>query len=64
MDLNGQRILTLLKNVSINYDENSSVEYLLTFSIQLPFLPGKMKINKQDKFTCNLNDKETYVLHA
>ena len=29
---------------------------------KLPFLPEKMKINKQEKLTCNLNDKESCVV--
>ena len=29
----------------------------------LPFLPKKIKINKQTKLTCNFYDKTTYVVH-
>ena len=29
---------------------------------KLPFLPEKMKINKQEKLTCNLNDKKSCVV--
>ena len=29
----------------------------------LPFLPGRMKINKYSKLVCNLYDKNNYVVH-
>ena len=58
-----------------NYDEDSSgngyilevdVEYLKKFQNEhkdLPFLPKKIKINKQTKLTCNFYDKSRYVVH-
>ena len=58
-----------------NYDEDSSgngyilevdVEYPKKFQNEhkdLPFLPKKIKINKQTKLTCNFYDKSRYVVH-
>ena len=58
-----------------NYDEDSSgngyilevdVEYPKKFQNEhkdLPFLPKKIKKNKQTKLTCNFYDKSRYVVH-
>ena len=52
-----------------NYDEDTNKGYILevdvkypknlhNFHSDLPFLQGKMKINKCNKFVCNLYDKK------
>ena len=57
-----------------NYDENSDKVYILEVDLEypknlhklhsdLPFLPGKMKINKCSKLTCTTLNKENYVIH-
>ena len=58
-----------------NYDEDFSegghiLEVDVEYSIELqnkhknlPFLPEKMKINKQTKLPCNFNDKTRYIVH-
>ena len=57
-----------------NYDEEGDVGYLLAVDIEypkklrmlhidLPFLPGKMKINKCPNLVCNVTDKENYSIH-
>ena len=53
-----------------NYCEDSDIGYILEIDIEypkylndlhsnLPFLPERMKINKCNKFVCNLYDKKT-----
>ena len=58
-----------------NYDEDSSEKgYILEVDVEypkilqnehedLPFLPEKIKINRQTKLTCNFYDKTRYVVH-
>ena len=57
-----------------NYDEDSDKGYILEFDVEycknlhdfhsdLPFLPERMKVNKCNKFVCNLYDKKSYVVH-
>ena len=57
-----------------NYDEESDIRYTFVVDVEypknlyklhsdLPFLPERRKINKCDKFVCNLNDKENYPVH-
>ena len=58
-----------------NYDDKlSEKEYILKMDIRypkklqdeqkdLPFLPEKIKINKQTKLTCSFYDKTIYVVH-
>ena len=57
-----------------NYDENSDKGYILEVDVEypkdfhklhsdLPFLPERMKINKCDKLTCTIQNKENYVIH-
>ena len=57
-----------------NYDEDSDKGYILEVDVKypkklhdlhcdLPFLPERMKINKCNKFVCNLYDKNNYVVH-
>ena len=57
-----------------NYDEDSNNGYILEVDVKypknlhdlhsdLPFLPGRMKINKCSKLVCNLYDKNNYVVH-
>ena len=58
-----------------NCDEESDIGYLLAVDIKypknlhklhsdLPFLPDRMKINKDNKLVCNLNNKENYLIHV
>ena len=57
-----------------NYDENNDKGYILEVDIKypkklhdlhsdLPFLPERMKIDKCEKFVCNLHNKKKYVVH-
>ena len=57
-----------------NYDENSDKEYILEVDVEylknphklhsdLPFLPGRMKINKCGKLVCTIEDKKSYVVY-
>ena len=57
-----------------NYDENSDTGYILEVDVEypenlhklhrdLPFLPGRMKINKCSKLVCTLYNKQNYVIH-
>ena len=57
------------------YDDKTNVGYFLKANItypqhikislnDLPFLPQKMRIDKQEKCVCNFNDKYVYVLHV
>ena len=56
------------------YDENSDQGYILEVDAEypkdlhklhsdLPFLPERMEINKYDKLTCTIQNKENYVIH-
>ena len=58
-----------------NCDEESDIGYLLAVDIKypknlhklhsdLPFLPDRMKVNKDNKLVCNLNNKENYLIHV
>ena len=55
-----------------SYDEDSDKGYILEVDVEypktlhdlhsdLPFLPGRMKIDKCCKLACNLYDKETML---
>ena len=55
-------------------NEESDEEYFLEVDVQypktlhelhndLPFLPGKMKIEKVEKFVANLHEKNEYVIY-
>ena len=55
-----------------NYDDNSDIGYLLVVYVTypkdlhekhkyLPFLPGKIKIDKSTKLSCSFNDKKYYT---
>ena len=57
-----------------NYNENSDVGYFLevdreyqrqlwSFHKDLPFLPGRKKLEKVEKFVCSIEDKEKYIIH-
>ena len=57
-----------------NYDENNDKGYILEVDIKypkklhdlhsdLPFLPERMKIDKCEKFVCNLHNNKKYVVH-
>ena len=56
------------------YDEDSNTGYflevgidypkeLLNFHKDLPFLPGRRKIENVEKLICRIKDKEKYVIH-
>ena len=58
-----------------NYNEKSDEGYFLEIDIQyieklhelhnhLPFLPGRMKIEKVEELVANLHDKTEYVIHT
>ena len=55
-----------------NYDENSDIGYFFEVDFDypeklfnphkaLPFLPERKKVNKVEKLTCSIKDKEKYV---
>ena len=57
-----------------NYDKENDKGYILEVDVEysnnlnylhsdLPFLPERMKINKYNKFICNLYDKNNYATH-
>ena len=57
-----------------NYNENSDTGYFLDVDVDypkelfnlhkdLPFLPKRKKVNKVEKFVCNVEDREKYVMH-
>ena len=57
-----------------NYNENSDNGYLLKAYIDypkklfhlhkdLPFLPERKEVNKEEKLICSIEDKEKYVIH-
>ena len=57
-----------------NYNENSDIGYILEVDVEyprnlhmihsdLPLLPERIKINKFSKLTCNIQNKEKYVVH-
>ena len=56
------------------YDENSYIRYFLEVDIDypkelfnfhkdLPFSPKRKKVEKVEKLTCSIEDKEKYVIH-
>ena len=58
-----------------NYDEEDDTGYLFVVDVEypknfhklhsdLPFLPERMKVGNCTKLVCNLNDKESYPVHA
>ena len=47
-----------LKQIDVEYPDN-----LHDLHSDLPFLPEILKINKCNKFVCNLHDKNNYVVH-
>ena len=57
-----------------NYNEESDEGYLQEVDVQyleklhelhndLPFLPGRMKLQKVEKLVANLHDKTEYIMH-
>ena len=57
-----------------NYDENSDKRCILEVDVKypkdlyqlhsdLPFLPERKKIEKCNKLVCNVQDKESYIVH-
>ena len=75
MVLNGWNSYLNLMKVSLkNYDENNDKWYILEVHVEytkslfnlhcdLPFLPGRKKIEKCKKLVCNVYDKKNYVVH-
>ena len=64
----------LIKTSSKNYDVDSDKGYILEVDVEypknlhdllsdLPLLAERMKINKCKKLVCNINGKESYVVH-
>ena len=50
--------------VDVEYPKHLQLPYLGNIShYDLPFLPKKIRINKIEKLTCNLSDKEKCVIH-
>ena len=69
MALNDKKTFDFNENFINNYHEDSDKRYILKVDIDnpkylhnlhsdLPFLSERMKINKCNKFLCNLCDKE------
>ena len=69
MTLNDKKAFDFNENFINNYHEDSDKRYILKVDIDnqkylhnlhsdLPFLSKRMKINKCNKFLCNLYDKE------
>ena len=59
-----------MKNYNINSDQGYffevDIEYpkqLFDFHKELPFLPGRRKLEKVEKLVCSIEDKEKYVIH-
>ena len=57
-----------------NYNENSDVGYIFEVDVEyqkklfsspkeLPFLPERTKLEKEEKFVCSTEDKEKYAIH-
>ena len=74
MVLNGKNMLKFNEDFIKNYDEDSDKDYILEVDIEypkhlhnlhsdLPFVSEKMKVNKFNKFLCNLYDYNNYVGH-
>ena len=40
------------------------MKHLHKLHSNLPFLPERMKINKVDKLTCNVQNKRNYIVHV
>ena len=63
-----------MKSFIKNYDEDSDKGYIIELDVEhpknlnylhsdSPFLPERMKINNCSKLTCNLCDKNNFILH-
>ena len=72
--LSPDKKLNKLMNLIENYDEDSDKGYIFEINVEypkdlhdlhsdLPLLPERMKINKSNKFMCNLYDKNNHVIH-
>ena len=69
-----KNVFKIDKDIIKNYHEDSGKGYVLETDVEypknlrdlhsdLPFLPERMKIDKCDKFVCNLYDKKHYVVN-
>ena len=72
--LNGKNTAKLIEKFTKYYDEKSGKRYFFEKDLKypknvhdlhndLPFLPESMKIQKCNKFLCNLHVKKNYVAH-
>ena len=71
---NTRRIIKIYEDFIKNYDENGNIGYFFEVDIDytkklfdlhkdLPFLPEIKKVNKVEKFICDIEDKKKYVIH-
>ena len=69
-----KNMLKFNESVIKKYNEDSDKGYIFEVDVEylknvhdlhndLPFLPGRMKINNCNKLVCNLYDKNNYVVH-
>ena len=75
MVLNGKKCISkFIEDFIKNYDEDSDKGYILEVDVEcprhlydlhsdLPFLPGRMRINKCNKLVCNLYNKNNLAVH-
>ena len=72
--VNQKKLSKFSKDFIKNYDENGNIGYFLEVDIDylkklfnlhkdLPFVPEIKKVNKVEKLTCSIENKEKYVIH-